>query len=136
MKKGTKILVCAACVAMLGTGSLFAKGRDGMGGKGGHDGFGKMYRTTDAAGNIVAVRPNTLMGQVKSVDENTGTVKLADLDGREIVITVNPFTRIRLDDSTSDKTISDIKAGNWVMYSLYNTETQVKVADRIVVKSK
>ncbi len=135
MKKITKFLVCAACVAVIGTGSLFAKGKGGMGGHGGHDGLGKFTVTTDADGKATVVRATDLMGQVNAVDEKNGTVTIQDLDGKKIVVSVNPFTRIRLYDSTSDKTISDIKKGDWIMYSLFNTETETKVASRIIVKT-
>jgi len=135
MEKMTKLLVCAACVAAIGTGSLFAKGKGGMGGHDGRDGFGRMNVTTDANGNTTITRPYDLMGQVSAVDEKAGTVTIQDLDGKKIVLSVNPFTCIRLYDSRSDKTISDIKKGDWIMYSLFNTETENKVASRIIVKN-
>lgn len=138
MRKITKILVCAAVVATIGTGSLFAKGKGGMGGHDGRDGFGKMKGvnvTTDADGNTTITRSYDLMGQVSAVDEKGGTVTIQDLDGKKTVLAVNPFTRIRIYDSNSDKTISDIKKGDWIMYSLYNTETENKVASRIIVKN-
>jgi len=138
MRKITKLLVCAACIAVIGTGSLFAKGKGGMGGHGGRDGFGRMKGmnvTTDADGKTTIVRAADLMGQVSAVDEKNGTVTIQDLDGKKTVLSVNPFTCIRLYDSRTDKTISDIKKGDWIMYSLFNTETENKVASRIIVKN-
>lgn len=127
MKRFTKLLMCAACMAVIGTGTMFAKGK----GNGGRGDINRKMMLTD---NSNVTRPFDLIGQISSVDEKKGTLTIADMDGKETVVAVSPFTHIRLSDSKDEKTISDIKKNDWVMYSLFNTETEKKVVSRIFVK--
>lgn len=135
MKRFTKILACAVCAATVGTGTMFARGRGGFDRNRDVKGFaGRGFVVGTESGTTVS-RPSLLIGQVSSVDEKNGTLKIADVDGKETVVAVSPFTRIHLNDSKDAKTIADIKKNDWVMYSLYNTETEKKLASRIIVKN-
>lgn len=128
MKRFTKLLMCAACVAVIGTGTMFARGR----GNGGRGDINRKLMLTD---NSNVTRPFDLIGQVSSVDEKKGTLTIADMDGKETVVAVSPFTHILISDSKDEKSISDIKKNDWIMYSLFNTETEKKVASRVYVKN-
>jgi len=138
MKKLGKTLLCTAFAVVLGAGTMFAQGRGNMNrGEGFERGMGKgMGRNCQIAEDGTVTPPKAMIGQVTAIDEKNGTIKIADLDGKETVVSVSPFTQICVDDSKDLKSISDISKGNWIMYALYNTETEKKLACRIFVKTK
>lgn len=132
MKRLSKTLLCAAIALILGTGSAFAKGKNGV--KGGHHrmpGSGKNHELHQNT-----KEKSILMGQITAIDEKTGLLKISDADGKEITITVTPFTKIRINNEKEEKSVSDIKKNDWIVYSLFNTETEKKIASRIFVKNK
>lgn len=134
MKKLSKTLLCASVALILGSGSAFAKGKIGM--KGGHNRQSGFRPSVEFNQNGTVTPKTTLIGQISFIDEKTGTLKITDADGKETSVLVNPFTKIRLNDSKDEKSISDIKKGDWILYSLFNTETEKKIAARIYVKTK
>ena len=129
MKKIAKILISAACFTAIGTGTMFARER------GEYRKINDSGRRIEIEKNDTLVRPVDLIGKVSSVDEKAGTLTVADMDGKETVMAISPFTRINAIDSRDDITISDIKKNAWIMYSLFNTETERKVASRVYVKN-
>lgn len=165
MKRLTKTLLCAAIAVTIGTGSVFASGKSRMPEapksrpgfekgpempksenrfekrpdmKPGKNGF-KMHPGMDR--NRKGPFKDALIGQVSSVDEKNGTMKIADADGKETTVIICPFTKIFVADNSKEapkgeKTVSDIKKGDWVLYSVFKTETEKKVAARVFVKNK
>lgn len=134
MKRFSTTLFCAALVLILGTGSAFAKGKNGM-----HTEKKRMSEKSNRMELKGADRPNAktaLLGKIASIDEKNGVLNIADADGKETAIIISPFTKIRINDEKAEKTVSDIKKGDWILYSLFNTETEKKIAARIYVKTK
>ena len=134
MKKLTKTLLCSAIALIIGTGSAFAKGRNKMN-TGNKNMPGKANRM-ELRANDETTAKTALLGKITSVDEKNDVIKISDADGKETEVTVTPFTKIRINDEKAEKTVSDIKKGDWILYSLFNTETEKKIAARIYVKTK
>lgn len=134
MKKLTKTLLCSAIALIIGTGSAFAKGRNTMN-TGNKNMPGKANRIELRANDKITAKTE-LLGKITSVDEKNEVIKISDADGKETEVTVTPFTKIRINDEKAEKTVSDIKKGDWILYSLFNTETEKKIAARIYVKTK
>lgn len=133
MKKLTKTLLCSAIALIIGTGSAFAKGRNKMN-TGNKNMPGKANRM-ELRANDETTSKTALLGKIVSIDEKNGVLNIADADGKETAIIISPFTKIRINDEKAEKTVSDIKEGDWILYSLFNTETEKKIASRIYVKS-
>ncbi|MCQ2585542.1 MAG: hypothetical protein MJ185_08120 [Treponema sp.] len=133
MKKLTKTLLCSAIALIIGTGSAFAKGRNKMN-TGNKNMPGKANRM-ELRANDETTSKTALLGKIVSIDEKNGVLNIADADGKETAIIISPFTKIRINDEKAEKTVSDIKKGDWILYSLFNTETEKKIASRIYVKS-
>lgn len=134
MKKLTKTLLCSAIALIIGTGSAFAKSRNKMN-TGNKNMPGKANRM-ELRANDKTTDKTELLGKITSVDEKNEVIKISDADGKETEVTVTPFTKIRINDEKAEKTVSDIKKGDWILYSLFNTETEKKIAARIYVKTK
>ena len=134
MKKLTKTLLCSAIALIIGTGSTFAKGRNKMN-TGNKNMPGKANRM-ELRANDETTTKTALLGKITSVDEKNEVIKISDADGKETEVTVTPFTKIRINDEKAEKTLSDIKKGDRILYSLFNTETEKKIAARIYVKTK
>lgn len=134
MKKLTKTLLCSAIALIIGTVSAFAKGRNTMN-TGNKNMPGKANRM-ELRANDKTTAKTELLGKITSVDEKNEVIKISDADGKETEVTVTPFTKIRINDEKAEKTVSDIKKGDWILYSLFNTETEKKIAARIYVKTK
>ena len=132
MKKLSKTLLCASVALILGSGSAFAKTRNGMKAR---NYCQPGFRPSVEYNQNRSVTPKaSLIGKISFVEEKTGTLKITDTDGKETSVIISPFTKIRVDDANDEKTISDIKKGDWILYSLFNTETEKKIAARIYVK--
>jgi len=159
MKKSTKVFAAFTFAALVTGGTMFAQNANGNGrgvnpnpdcpqiGMMRHHGFGGGFKDDQ----------KVIMGQVKSVDEKNGLVKVTNVDGKDVEVKVVPFTKIRLTPTNcprlpiptqatdkNDKneqlppppapsTISDIKKGDWVAITTYNTETKTTVANHIKV---
>lgn len=132
MKKFSKTLLCGAIALILGTGSAFAKGRNGMKPANSPKMVNKNASVLNQNGT--PSQKTVLIGQISSVDEKAGILKISDADGKEFSVTVIPFTKVRINDSKEEKNISDLTKGDWVLYSVYNTDTEQKIASRIFVK--
>ena len=69
------------------------------------------------------------------------SISFKDADENEKSVKITPFTRIekRKDNSDSEKkfeklSVSDIKKGDWLIVSVFETDTKSKIASRILVE--
>lgn len=128
MKRFTKALLCSTVALILGTGSVFAKGKNGM------NRNLRNVKPQRIHSQNFSEQKMTLLGQISAIDTENSSIKIKDADGKENIISIIPFTRILISNSKDQNEITDLKAGDWIMYSLFNTETEKKIANRIIVK--
>ena len=87
-----------------------------------------------------------LLGTVSSVSADKKTITVKDVDGKEITVHVNPFTRMhelpspeknpdkdRKDRFNFEVSFSDLKTGDYVAITKMKTETKVIEAAKIIV---
>ena len=79
------------------------------------------------------------IGQVTEITSDS--ISFKDADENEKYVKITPFTRIekRKDNSDSEKkfeklSVSDIKKGDWLIVSVFETDTKSKIASRILVE--
>ncbi len=79
------------------------------------------------------------IGQVTEITSDS--ISFKDADENEKSVKITPFTRIekRKDNSDSEKkfeklSVSDIKKGDWLIVSVFETDTKSKIASRILVE--
>ena len=79
------------------------------------------------------------IGQVTEITSDS--ISFKDADENEKSVKITPFTRIekRKDNSDSEKkfeklSVSDIKKGDWLIVSVFETDTKAKIASRILVE--
>ena len=79
------------------------------------------------------------IGQVTEITSDS--ISFKDADENEKSVKITPFTRIEKhkDNSDSEKkfeklSVSDIKKGDWLIVSVFETDTKSKIASRILVE--
>ena len=91
-----------------------------------------------------------LIGSVSAVNAEKSIVTVKDADGKETQVHVNPFTRIRerltpdgnktnrrnLNRDDNILALSDLKAGDYVAVTKFDSETKTIEASKIIVAEK
>lgn len=94
-----------------------------------------------------------IAGKVKSVNTGTNILTITNLDGKDISVTVTPFTMIHIANAEPPKEpeakddekltppperpgIQSLSRGDWVIVSTLNTETKAKAAARIIAQKQ
>ncbi len=162
MKKFVKTIAVSALVLGLGTTAAFARSNGHMMGNpyghpmgnfsewnmGGRN-FGN-FKMKMPKGND-GIKQAELLGTISSVDASKQIVTVKDVDGKETLVHVNPFTRIRERNCAPGKApanknnkrpeinetkIEDLKVGSWVAVSKFDTETKILEASKIIVANE
>ena len=162
MKKIVKTIAISALVLGLGTTAAFARSNGKMMGNPyghpmGNSSEWNMGGRNFGNFNMMMPRGNggiknaDLLGTISSVDASKQIVTVKDGDGKETLVHVNPFTRIREFDCEPGKApaknnnkrpeinetkLEDLKVGSWVAVSKFDTETKILEASKIIVANE
>lgn len=94
-----------------------------------------------------------IAGKVKSVNASANILTITNLDGKDISVTVTPFTMIHIANAEPPKApeakdgekltppperpdIQSLSRGDWVIVSTLNTESKAKAAARIIAQKQ
>ncbi|MBQ0051235.1 MAG: hypothetical protein KBT11_04120 [Treponema sp.] len=98
---------------------------------------------------------NVVIGKVKKVDVKNGKLVLQNADGKDVEVSVSPFTKIFVETTDQEfnrlprgkrdekkpvepkqKKLSDINNGSWVLVSTFKSETKTLNAAAVFAKVK
>lgn len=99
---------------------------------------------------------NLIVGKVKTANTKTNVLTITNLDGKDVSLTLTPFTMIHIineeppkapEDKPADNReeltplparagIQDLSKGDWVLISTLNTDTKTKTAARVLVQKQ
>lgn len=154
-----KKITVMALTALLAAGSLFAQPTAAGGFKkhpeaSERPAMEQMHKFPKQSGALKmdSLNDTVIIGVVKSVNTKAGTIKVINADNREIEVTVTPFTKVNVKNTTSPDhqgkkgdrpenknfkpdTIADIRAGDWAKISTYRTDTKALSAAKVAVIS-
>lgn len=174
MKKSFRTAAVITMVAMMAAGTASAAGqkkggdaRQNHGGPNQHErqGPGRSHGMMPGFMPGMAMHASgdrtVVIGQVKSIDKNTGRLVLTNTDGKDVEISTTPFTFVMFEPDRSAKPnrnergqkqaaaadaqeggagkakkVGDITAGSWVIVTPFKTDTKSPTAQSIFVKKE